>query len=512
MHRPIIGVTGMVSSTVNGLRYAGTAAAAAVLDAVLRAGGEPRILYPGGDPSSESHWAGLDGLIIPGGSDINPRLYGQEPGDDLTLTDADFQDSYDLEIVREAMRRDIPTLAICRGMQLVNVACGGDLIQHLATGLDHVGTVHQVSIERGSILHTALGSQQVDVSSYHHQAIGRLGTGVVATAYAPDGTIEALQTQAPRLLAVQWHPEDRAHSDPVDQGLFDWLVAQCRADLQRKDGSHRAVTLADVMPAGPQPDPDAPLIAVVVPLSFPGFTAEMFELVQRFTASTLAALNEAGARISIIDPNDPQTRSLDSITRADAVLYLGGGDVDPTVYGGSLGTVQGSYGIDRDADVFSILGITDTLQRGAPLLAVCRGSQLLNVALGGTLIPDLVPGHLHRGEPGEPMFLDEDVRLENGSVIHRILGRCGVTVRSGHHQAVDRLGDGLRAVGFAQDGVVEATELEADQWVLGLQWHPEDPDGNHDDFAAIIREFVSQAAAFQDSGHPAPRVEEHIDV
>jgi putative glutamine amidotransferase len=130
------------------------------------------------------------------------------------------------------------------------------------------------------------------------------------------------------------------------------------------------------------------------------------------------------------------------------------------------------------------------LERDQPLLAICRGSQLLNVACGGTLIPDLDPWHLHRGGPGQPMFLDEPIRLLSGSKVAAIMGCESITVRSGHHQAVGTVGPELTATAVAEDGVVEGTEHPGKTWVVGVQWHPEDSDGNEVDRTALFAEFV----------------------
>ncbi|GAA4284201.1 hypothetical protein GCM10022261_17320 [Brevibacterium daeguense] len=502
MDKPIIGVTGMVSSSINGLRFSGAVVATAVLEAIVRSGAEPRILFPGGDPASDDHWEGLDGLVVPGGSDINPRLYGQDPIEGVTLTDVDYQDEYDLAMLRGAIDRRLPTLAICRGMQLLNVAFGGDLIQHIDTSSEHVGSIHPVELEDGTLVRRILGKPNVDVSSYHHQAAGRLGEGLLPAAVASDGTIEALELAGAPLVAVQWHPEDRARTDRDDQVLFDWLAeaartgdAEAAADAvsSGSTGDHRRVSLHELFPEDmPEFPADAPEVAVVAPLYYPGFGEEEYELIRDYAASTVSALHAAGARVVVVDPGNPETRRLEDIERADGVLYLGGGDIDPRLYGGDAEAVAKSSGVDRESDEFSVAGIRATLERDAPLLAVCRGSQVMNVALGGTLIPDLVPGDLHHGAKGEPMFVDEEIHLDPESKIGRILGRREVVVRSGHHQAVEEPGQNLRVVARALDGTVEGVEHTSARWALGLQWHPEDPVGNHDDFRAIIEEFVSQ--------------------
>ena len=144
------------------------------------------------------------------------------------------------------------------------------------------------------------------------------------------------------------------------------------------------------------------------------------------------------------------------------------------------------------ADDYCIDIIKSTIDRDAPMLCICRVSQLLNVALGGDLIPDIEEYALHRGGAGDPMFKDENVTLEPGSKIREILGRDTVAVRSGHHQAVRRVAEGLVVSDRADDGVVEGTELPSARWVVGVQWHPEDDDGSASDRRKLFQSFVDE--------------------
>ena len=179
----------------------------------------------------------------------------------------------------------------------------------------------------------------------------------------------------------------------------------------------------------------------------------------------------------------------------DALLFLGGGDVDGELYG-KPSLAENAYGVDRAADDFCLAVMRESLESDQTLLAVCRGSQLLNVACGGTLVPDLVPSDLHRGGPGQPMFLDEEVLLEPGTRIAEIYGgRRQLLVRSGHHQAVDQVGAGLRVTARALDGVIEGTEHTEKRWVVGVQWHPEDDAGNAESRAALFRAFVAEVSS-----------------
>ena len=247
---------------------------------------------------------------------------------------------------------------------------------------------------------------------------------------------------------------------------------------------------AAVLPAGFADLPaDVPRIAVVVSLTFPGMTDQTLELMERFTRTALQTLLAAGARAELVDSAATELLPAAELAGYDGVLFLGGGDVDGALYG-HHDSVPNSYGVDRRADEYCLELIQGVLDRDQPLLAICRGSQLLNVACGGTLIPDLDPWHLHRGGEGKPMFLDEIIRLLPGSKVAAIMGCERITVRSGHHQAVGKVGPELTATAVADDGVVEGTEHPGKTWVVGVQWHPEDSDGNEADRMALFAELV----------------------
>ena len=233
--RPLIAIIGRRATTSSVLRFSGTIAAEAVCDAVLRAGGEPVIVH-GGDRGAvaevSARLARFDGVCLPGGGDLNPARYAQAP-DARSEAPDDLQDEFDVAVIRTvlggAADRTIPALAICRGLQVLNVACGGTLRQHVADSpVPHLGGLHEVTVARGSRLRQLAGEDTITVSSYHHQAIDRLGSGLHAVACAPDGCVEAVEHRLAGVLAVQWHPEDQAGTRGYDQALFDDLVARAR--------------------------------------------------------------------------------------------------------------------------------------------------------------------------------------------------------------------------------------------------------------------------------------------
>ena len=232
--RPLIAVIGRRAFTSSALRFSGTIAAEAVCDAVLRAGGEPAVLH-GGDRAAVAELPGrlarFDGVCLPGGGDLNPARYAQRP-DERSQAPDDRQDEFDFAVIRTVLGGSIPALAICRGLQVLNVACGGTLDQHVADGpVPHLGGLHEVTIARGSRLGQLAGADTITVSCAHHQAIDRLGTGLRAVACAPDGCVEAVEHCQAGVLAVQWHPEDQATAGGHDQALFDDLVARARESV-----------------------------------------------------------------------------------------------------------------------------------------------------------------------------------------------------------------------------------------------------------------------------------------
>jgi putative glutamine amidotransferase len=206
-------------------------------------------------------------------------------------------------------------------------------------------------------------------------------------------------------------------------------------------------------------------------------------------------VREAGGRPRLVDSSAEQlTDASEVYDRAGGVLFLGGGDVDGEMYGLTGPPPRNSYGVDRRADEYCVALIREAVRQDLPTLAICRGSQLLNVAFGGTLVPDLEPWSLHRGGPGSPLFLDEEIVLEAGSHIADILGHTQLVVRSGHHQAVDRVADALWATARAHDGIVEATQHRTASWALGIQWHPEEPEADVADRTRIFGTLVERAA------------------
>lgn len=224
---PRVAIAGMWSRLIHGLRFDGNAVSAAVLQSVIRAGGEPFTLFAESSLPATERLRGFDALLLPGGFDIDPKRYGEDQLATTKTADMAAQDQFEADLLDAAVSIGLPVLAICRGFQLVNVEHGGTLLQDLPADSVHRSEVHSVQIEADSRLARAIGYTELPVSSYHHQAIARVGVGLRVVARAPDGIIEALEPSDPGipLLAVQWHPEDSAAENSQQQAIFRWLIA-----------------------------------------------------------------------------------------------------------------------------------------------------------------------------------------------------------------------------------------------------------------------------------------------
>jgi putative glutamine amidotransferase len=231
MARPLIGITAYVTPAVFGPWNLESALVPYdYVRAVERAGGRALLVPPSDDGIAEVLDA-LDGIVFSGGSDLDPDLYGQEAHPE-TSGIVPERDSAELSLLRAALERDLPVLAICRGSQVLNIALGGDLVQHLpdVVGSDRhkevAGTFadHDVAIVPDTRLASLIG-ESAPVKSHHHQGFGRLGDGLVAVAQDADGTVEALELQGRRFtVGVLWHPEAGE-----DGRLFEELVEQAAA-------------------------------------------------------------------------------------------------------------------------------------------------------------------------------------------------------------------------------------------------------------------------------------------
>jgi putative glutamine amidotransferase len=186
----------------------------------------------------------LDGLLIPGGVDMDPATYGEALLPQTGVLDP-ARDATELELTRWAMADGLPVLGLCRGAQVINVAAGGSLFQDIATeipgaqphdlyptkGFPRTHLAHPVALTAGTRLRDAFGGETAPVNSMHHQSVKRLGEGLVVSAVAPDGVVEAVEVADPAkfVVGVQWHPEVFERNAPAVQSLFDQFIAEAAA-------------------------------------------------------------------------------------------------------------------------------------------------------------------------------------------------------------------------------------------------------------------------------------------
>ncbi len=207
---------------------------------VIEAGGVPVILPSTADPSViEVYQTTCHGLLLAGGGDVDPVQWGEEPHPELGPVDPE-RDEFELSLVRWAQKEDIPVLGICRGAQVINVAFGGSLVQHLTAEICHFQKAppnhpfHDILLVKGTKLHGILGLEKLRVNSYHHQAVREPGRGLVVSATARDGTVEAVESLSNRfIVGVQWHPE--LMTDEASASLFQALVDAAGRRIQNEE-------------------------------------------------------------------------------------------------------------------------------------------------------------------------------------------------------------------------------------------------------------------------------------
>ena len=209
------------------------------IKALVDAGATPLPIPVTDDPSRAAEYIDLiDGLLIPGGQDITPALFGKDPTPQVTYM-IEAQDLMEMELLRLAEKKGIPVFGICRGLQLMNVTFGGGLIQDIHA--EKKATVchkqdlsirsqatHRATMLEGSLLEELLGKEPLYVNSYHHQALDDVAPGFTVSATAADGIIEAIENREKNLYAVQWHPEEMYVRYPRFANLFRYLVEQAK--------------------------------------------------------------------------------------------------------------------------------------------------------------------------------------------------------------------------------------------------------------------------------------------
>jgi putative glutamine amidotransferase len=273
-YRPLIAVVAyhLAGDRVARWPEGGYGVPAPYLDALRRAGARTAIVAPGEAGTPEETLEPFDGLLLVGGGDIDPARYGGGSNEHLYGMEPD-RDEFEIELLHAAHRLAVPTLCICRGMQLMNVAFGGTLHPHLpdVPGLIQHGvpvegtlTIHEVTPTSGSRLAAVTKSRALASASHHHQGVDRLGDGLAVTGRTEDGLVEAIELivpdqqdeRAPWMLGVQWHPEETAAEDPAQQSLFSALALLARffgasAKPGETEGRTRAYAISPYDPAWP---------------------------------------------------------------------------------------------------------------------------------------------------------------------------------------------------------------------------------------------------------------------
>jgi putative glutamine amidotransferase len=226
--KPVVGITSYAEEVTWGAWVEEAALVPlSYVRAIERAGGRPLVIPPS-EGATEETLAVLDGILFSGGSDLDPALYDAEAHPE-TQGVHEARDRAEMELLTAALERDMPVLAVCRGSQVLNVARGGDLVQHLPDELGHEEhkhtpgeySDHDVTLEPGTRVGGLLGDR-APVKSHHHQGFGRIGEGLRKAGYAEDGTVEALEDPSKRFaVGVLWHPEEGE-----DMALFEALVEQ----------------------------------------------------------------------------------------------------------------------------------------------------------------------------------------------------------------------------------------------------------------------------------------------
>jgi putative glutamine amidotransferase len=206
------------------------------------------------------------------------------------------------------------------------------------------------------------------------------------------------------------------------------------------------------------------------------------------------AVRAAGIEVLLLAEGDAEA----CLRPLDGLVLSGGGDLDPETYGGEVH--EKTYMVDRERDRFELELAQLVLDKGMPLLGICRGLQILNTALGGSLVPHVPERYgeviAHRAPPREPIAHDVEV-LATPSRLAAAIGSGSAKILSWHHQAVDRLGQGLTVTARAADGLIEALEPDGDGWVVAVQWHPELNAATDSKQAALFEAFRNAAAQYR---------------
>lgn len=224
MTRPRIALIGRFTEQASAIRRDGVVSSRRLLESIWNAGGEPVTFLPVENPNWEERLQGISGVLLAGGGDIDPARYNEEPTTDELYGIDLLQDENDFGIAEYALANGLPTLAICRGFQVVNVLRGGSLVQDMVN--NHRNHIRQISVDKDTE-GLGLSKPTMEASCFHHQAVKVLGQGLDVIATAPEGHVEAFKIEAKAwAYGVQWHPEDNSTTDKQQFEIFKKFVAE----------------------------------------------------------------------------------------------------------------------------------------------------------------------------------------------------------------------------------------------------------------------------------------------
>ena len=244
-NKPIIGLTSNILE-IDGNNT--TTVFVSYSEAIKKTGGIP-LIFPLGNEELAEIWVSMvDGILLTGGIDVNPKFYNEKPSDKIDITNEDL-DRSDFKIINEARKQGKPLFGICRGSHLINVASGGSLYQHVkedkedenTDSLEHLSNVerpepvHTIYLEKDSQLFSIVKKEKINVNSFHHQGVKELGKGLKPVAKAEDGLIEAFEGINEPIMGTQFHPEElRRHDASMDQ-LLKYFIGVCKAEALSRD-------------------------------------------------------------------------------------------------------------------------------------------------------------------------------------------------------------------------------------------------------------------------------------
>ena len=447
---------------------------------------------------------GIDGVFFTGGEDVSPSLFAvpQEEaneGEEINAT----RDISDYTLMAYCIEEDVPTLAACRGMQVMSIVSGAGFIQDIPNYYAQQGAEyndlhrmpadapnrdyarHDVDIiDQNSWLYDIVNADTLEnVSSWHHQAVGSVEgtdlTVVAKTTYNGVDIIEGVEIQDNTFcLGVQFHPEN-----DCKLAVYDGKPEAALCDLDT------CMTFFETL-VGYAAD------KTLIGISWGGDPADYTDIQDIIT--------EAGGVVTHLPQITSYDQAVDAIGAVDGVVVTGGEDINPDLYGEEASPLledNTEYRDTRDTSDYNL--IKAAVDNDKPMLDICRGMQMLNVVCGGGLIQDLpsylgTDGDSYRVHRNAPDWARHSITVtDTDSLLYGIVGGTTLdNVASWHHQVVnpERVGEGLTVVAEADGGIIEALEYQANEFTLGVQFHPEADALESDAFMAFFDALLDAAA------------------